>query len=64
VQNRTGQTVRFLAIGTSGEPDIVIYPDSRKVGVNERRPDGTGLKAMFRLSDAVEHHQGEEPPDA
>ena len=47
-----------------GEPDIVIYPDSRKVGVNDRRPNGTGLKAMFRVSDSVEHYHGEEPPDA
>jgi uncharacterized cupin superfamily protein len=60
--NRTPETVRFLSFSTSGEPDVVIYPDSGKLGAFERLPDGGGLRAMFRLSDAVDYHDGEQPP--
>ena len=60
--NRTEETVRFLSFSTSGEPDVVIYPDSGKLGAFERLPDGGGLRAMFRLSDTVDYHDGEQPP--
>jgi uncharacterized cupin superfamily protein len=60
--NRTGETVRFLAVSTSGEPDVVLYPDSGKVGAAERRPDGSGLKAFFRLADQVDYWDGERAP--
>jgi uncharacterized cupin superfamily protein len=60
--NRTDQTVRFLAFSTNGEPDIVIYPDSSKLGAFERLAGGDGLRKMFRLEDAVEYHDGERPP--
>lgn len=61
--NRTQETVRFLAFSTSGDPDIVIYPDSGKLGAFERVPQGGGLRAMFRLADTVDYHDGEQPPD-
>jgi hypothetical protein len=54
--------VRFLAFSTNGEPDIVIYPDSNKLGALERLPPGAGLRAMFRLSDTVDYYEGEQPP--
>jgi uncharacterized cupin superfamily protein len=60
--NRTEDTVRFLAFSTNGEPDIVLYPDSNKLGAFERLPGGAGLRAMFRLSDTVDYHEGEQPP--
>ena len=60
--NRTAEIVRFLSFSTSGEPDIVIYPDSGKLGAFERLPDGGGLRALFRLSDTVDYHDGEQPP--
>jgi uncharacterized cupin superfamily protein len=60
--NRTSETVRFLSFSSSGEPDLVMYPDSGKLGAFERLPDGGGLRAMFRLSDAVDYHDGEQPP--
>jgi uncharacterized cupin superfamily protein len=63
LMNRTPETVRFLAFSSSGEPDVVIYPDSGKLGAFERLPDGGGLRQMFRLSDAVDYHDGERPPD-
>jgi uncharacterized cupin superfamily protein len=60
--NRTGGVVRFLAFSTQPGPDIVMYPDSGKVGAFERRPDGGGLRELFRLEDAVDYHHGETPP--
>ncbi len=60
--NRTDATVRFLSFSSSGEPDVVMYPDSGKLGAFERLPDGGGLRAMFRLSDTVDYHDGEQPP--
>jgi uncharacterized cupin superfamily protein len=63
ILNRTSSTVRFLAFSSSGEPDIVIYPDSGKLGAFERLPQGGGLRAMFSLADTVDYHEGERPPD-
>jgi uncharacterized cupin superfamily protein len=60
--NRTASPVRFLAFSSSGEPDIVMYPDSGKLGAFERLPEGGGLRAMFRLTDTVDYHDGEQPP--
>ncbi len=61
--NRTDETVRFLAFSPSGEPDIVIYPDSGKIGAFERLPQGGGLFALFRTDDNVDYYEGEQPPD-
>jgi uncharacterized cupin superfamily protein len=60
--NRTAQTVRFLAFSTNGDPDLVVYPDSGKLGAFERPADGSGLREMFRLEDAVDYYEGERPP--
>ncbi len=55
-----GETaVRFLALSTSGHPDIVVYPDSDKLSAAERRPDASGLSAVFRRADAVDYWDGE-----
>lgn len=61
VVNDTEQEVRFLALSTQGEPDIVMYPESQKLGVFERLPAG-GLYKLFRLADEVDYWEGEEPP--
>jgi uncharacterized cupin superfamily protein len=62
VVNRTGGEVRMLAISTSGAPDIVLYPESGKVGVFERRSEGGGLYALFREGDGVGYWEGEAAP--
>ncbi len=59
--NHSEETVRFLSFSTSGEPDIVIYPDSGKLGAYERLPEGGGLRALFRMDDSVDYYEGEEP---
>jgi uncharacterized cupin superfamily protein len=60
--NRTADTVRFLAFSPSGEPDVVSYPDSGKLGAFERLAQGGGLQAMFRVADKVDYYDGEIPP--
>lgn len=62
IVNHSTETARFLAVSTHGEPDVVLYPDSRKLGAAERLPRGGGLRAFFRLADAVDYHDGEHPP--
>ena len=62
IQNRTGEPVRFLALSNQ-QPDIVVYPESGKVGVFGREPDGSGLRAMFRLDDSVDYYEGENAPE-
>jgi uncharacterized cupin superfamily protein len=57
--NEGSDPARVLALSTNGEPDIVIYPDSEKLGVAERRLDGGGVKEMFRSADGVSYWEGE-----
>ena len=52
----------ILALSTNGEPDIVMYPDSGKVGAFERLPDGGGLDKLFPLAADVDYYEGEAPP--
>ena len=54
--------VRFLAISTSGEPDIVEYPDQGKIGVFERPPGDGRLFKLFPLGAEVDYRDGIEPP--
>jgi uncharacterized cupin superfamily protein len=59
--NHGEQVATFLAISSSGRPDVVVYPDSDKIGVGERLPKGGGLRAFFRRDDAVDYFTGERP---
>ncbi len=61
--NATDRTVRFLRLSTSGEPDIVSYPDSGKLGAFERLPQGGGIWSLFRVADEVDYYDGVEPPE-
>ncbi|HEX3512239.1 MAG TPA: cupin domain-containing protein [Solirubrobacteraceae bacterium] len=62
--NRTDGVVRFLAVSTQGDPDLVVYPDSGKLGAFERLPAGGGINALYRIADAVDYYDGEQPPAA
>jgi len=62
ILNPTDEEVRFLAVSTNGRPDIVIYPDSNKLGAAERRPDGSGLRTFFEIDSEVDYWKGETPP--
>ena len=59
--NRTESPIRFLAVSNQ-QTDVVVYPDSAKVGAFERRPEGGGLHLVFREGDAVEYYEGERAP--
>ena len=62
--NRSPDPVTFLAISSSGRPDLVVYPDSDKLGFGERLPRGGGWRGFFRGRDAVSYWEGESPPEA
>ena len=55
ILNRSEEAATFLAVSSSGRPDIVVYPDSDKIGVGERLPRGGGLRGFFRRSDSVDY---------
>jgi uncharacterized cupin superfamily protein len=63
ILNNSDETATFLAISSSGRPDIVVYPDSDKIGVGERLPRGGGLRGFFRRGDAVDYFEGESGPE-
>ncbi|MHB1809008.1 MAG: cupin domain-containing protein [Solirubrobacteraceae bacterium] len=60
--NRTSETLSFLALSTSGAPDIVVYPDSRKVAAAERNHAVDALQLIFRAEDTVDYYDREQPP--
>jgi uncharacterized cupin superfamily protein len=62
IVNRGDETVTFVAISSSGRPDVVVYPDSDKLGFGERLPRGGGWRGFFRSGDAVDYWEGESPP--
>lgn len=59
IVNNTDGTATFLAVSSHGRPDVVVYPDSDKIGVGERLPKGGGLRAFFRREDDVDYWEGE-----
>lgn len=60
--NDTAAPVRFLAISTNGEPDIVLYPDEGKVCAADRVPEGDIHRWFFRLADEVGYNAEVRPP--
>ena len=63
VVNRTGSTVRFLAISNSGMPEAVVQVDANKIGVFERRPDGGGIREWYRRGDSVSYLEDVPAPE-
>jgi uncharacterized cupin superfamily protein len=61
IVNRTDEPVRFLAFSNQ-QPDLVVFADSGKLGAFERRPDGGGIREIFRVADAVDYYDGETAP--
>jgi uncharacterized cupin superfamily protein len=62
VFNETDDPVTLLAISSSGRPDVIVYPDTDKIGFGERRPRGGGLRAFFKRDSGVSYWEGERPP--
>jgi uncharacterized cupin superfamily protein len=61
IVNHSDDVARFLAFSNQ-QPDVIVQPDSRKVGAFERRPDGSGLRLWFREHDAAGYWDGEQAP--
>lgn len=66
IVNRSDEQVRFLIVSEMAGPEVVVYPDSGKVGARQDAPgkDAAGLRANFRLTDAVDYWEDESPPEA
>jgi len=62
IVNRTDRPIRFLAFSPSGDADVVLQPDSGKVGAFERRADGGGMRVWFRMEDQRDYYDGESAP--
>jgi uncharacterized cupin superfamily protein len=63
ISNQTDEEVRFLAVSTSGAPDVVVYPDSNKISASERLAEGGGLHTFFDLDSEVDYWKGEFAPE-
>ncbi|MFC6786967.1 cupin domain-containing protein [Halobaculum halobium] len=64
VVNDAEDVLRYLAMSTMRDPDVLVYPDSDKVGaMGGAPPGGTGerdVDAYFRRDDAVDYWDGED----
>ena len=63
VVNQGEETVHFLAISTSGEPEIVVQVEADKIGVFERREDGGGIREWYRRADQKPYFEDVPPPE-
>jgi uncharacterized cupin superfamily protein len=56
---------RFLLASEMRSPDLVVYPDSGKVGAREFAPgsERPSMRSNFRRAEAVDYWQGERPPE-
>jgi uncharacterized cupin superfamily protein len=54
--NRSDAPLRFLALSTMREPEVAVYPDSKKVGLLAR---SHGMMSVHRQDDAVDYYEDE-----
>lgn len=59
ILNRSEEAATFLAISSHGRADIIVYPDSDKIGVVDRLAKSGGLRAFFRRAERVGYFDGE-----
>ncbi|WP_132058180.1 cupin domain-containing protein [Halorussus amylolyticus] len=65
IRNDGDDPLRYLAVSTMNDPDVMGYPDSGKVGVHAGAPPGGPTEervfsAYFREADAVDYWEGED----
>ncbi len=59
--NASSEPVTFIAVSSHGRPDIVVYPDSNKLGVGLRLPGGDGaMRKFFHLEQEVDYWDRED----
>ena len=61
--NSSGATLRFLALSTMRFPEVVVYPDSKKVyaiaGPTGAQKDQRTFSSIFPLDSQVDYWVGE-----
>ena len=66
VMNRSEEPARVLIVSEMNAPEVSLYPDTGKVLAATRPPGGAGAAGdifeTFRLDDAADYWEGEEPP--
>jgi uncharacterized cupin superfamily protein len=66
VMNRGDDQARVLVVSEMNAPEVSLYPDTGKVLAGTRPPGGAetadDVFAAFRLDDAADYWEGEEPP--
>ncbi len=65
VENTGSEPLRYLAISTMIEPEVLVYPDSEKVGVMAGAPPGGEsderlIDAYFKMESAVDYWTDED----
>ena len=65
VSNFTAEPVRYLFVSEMVAPELVVYPDSGKIGAREDAPGpgASGRWELHRSANQVDYWDGEEPPD-
>jgi uncharacterized cupin superfamily protein len=61
VTNNSDAPTRVLIASEMNEPEIGVYPDSRKIMARQQAPGtpATGVRAIFRFADGVDYWDGE-----
>ena len=57
IVNRGTVPLRYLALSTMREPEVAVYPDSKKIGVLARTH---GISSVHKQDAAVDYYEGEE----
>jgi uncharacterized cupin superfamily protein len=62
--NRSEEPARVLLVSEMNAPEVSVYPDSGKLAAFDTAPGSAdeGLEGIFRLDDAIDYWEGEEPP--
>ena len=55
--NRSSAPLRYLAVSTMIEPEVAVYPDSKKIGVLSR---SHGITSLHRQDATADYYEGEE----
>jgi uncharacterized cupin superfamily protein len=58
--NRSDKTLRYLAISTLNEPEIVKYPDSNKIAMVMGKAPNPVTRVILAVTPSVDYWQGEE----
>jgi uncharacterized cupin superfamily protein len=59
MRNDTVEEVHFLMVSELRSPEVIVYPDSDKVGARDWTATD-GLRLNWRASDSVDYWEGEE----